>query len=96
MVDYAKVLNEGLNKIIKDAEEELRNLRFMSADAVKKADFLKSVIISLTAIVRIAKRFGDLAAKMASKEKDANTKERAGEDSGNLPLGAGQSGQDLL
>ena len=74
IVDYAKVLNEGLNKIVKDAEEELKNLRFMSADAVKKADFLKSVIISLTAIVRIAKRFADLAAKMASKEKDTRRK----------------------
>ena len=71
VVDYAKVLNEGLNQIIKNAEEELKNLRFMSADAVKKADFLRSVIISLTAIVRIAERFGDLAAKMASKEKNA-------------------------
>ena len=64
IVDYAKVLNEGLNQIIKNAEEELKNLRFMSADAVKKADFLRSVIISLTAIVRIAERFGDLAAKI--------------------------------
>src|SRR4030043_1504562 len=67
VVDYATVLNEGLNKMIKDAEEELKNLRFMSADEVKKADFLRAVIISLTAIVRIAERFGDLAAKMASK-----------------------------
>ena len=54
VVDYAKVLNEGLNKIVKDAEEELRNLRFLSADDVKKADFLRSVIIALPAIVRIA------------------------------------------
>lgn len=74
VVDYAKVLNEGLNKIIKDAEEELKNLRFMSAEAVKKADFLRSVIIALTAIVRIAKRFGHLAAEMALKEKDSTRK----------------------
>jgi pyruvate formate-lyase/glycerol dehydratase family glycyl radical enzyme len=74
VVDYAKVLNEGLNKIIKDAEEELRNLRYTSADAVKKADFLKSVLIALPAIVRIARRFGDLAAEMASKETDSTRK----------------------
>src|SRR5512136_3451553 len=53
VVDYAKVLNEGLDKIIKDAEEELGNLKYMSADDVKKADFLRSVIIANQAIVRI-------------------------------------------
>jgi len=74
VVDFAKVLNEGFNKMIKDAEEELRNLRFMGADAVKKADFLKSVIISLMAIVRIAGRFAELAAEMASKEIDPTRK----------------------
>jgi len=41
----------------------LQNVRYMDADAIKKADFLKSVIISLSAIVRIANRFGVLAAK---------------------------------
>jgi formate C-acetyltransferase len=46
----------------------------MDADAIKKAEFLKSVIISLSAIVRIANRFGDLARIMASEEKDANRK----------------------
>jgi len=68
VVDYAKVLNQGLNIIIAEAEEELRNLRYMSADAVKKADFLRSVIIANTAIVRLANRFGDLATETAAKE----------------------------
>ncbi len=71
VVDYAKVLTEGLNKIVNEAEEELRTLRYMSADDVKKADFLRSVIIANTAIVRIAHRFADLATEMASREKDA-------------------------
>ena len=71
VVDYAKVLNEGLNKIVNDAEEELRALRYSSTDDVKKADFLRSVIIANTAIVRIAHRFADLATEMASREKDA-------------------------
>ncbi len=75
VVDYAKVVNEGLNKIIEDAEEELRNLRYRSADEVKKADFLKSVVIANKAIVRIAHRFGDLAARIASKETDGTRKE---------------------
>ena len=74
IVDYAKVLNEGVNKIIEDAEEELRNLRYIDADSVKKADFLKSVIIANEAIIRIANRFGDLAAEMASTEEEPTRK----------------------
>ena len=70
IVDYAKVLNEGLNSIIEDAAEELRDLRFASAEEVKKADFLKSVIIANTAIIRLAQRFADLAAEMAESEAD--------------------------
>jgi pyruvate formate-lyase/glycerol dehydratase family glycyl radical enzyme len=74
VVDYEKVLKEGLKKIIQEAEEELRNVRYVDADAIKKANFLKSVIISLSAIVRIANRFSDLAAKIASDEKDPTRK----------------------
>ncbi len=70
VVDYAKVLNEGLNAIVAEAEEELRSLRFTDADAVKKADFLKSVIIAYEAILRIAERFANLAAEMATSEED--------------------------
>jgi pyruvate formate-lyase/glycerol dehydratase family glycyl radical enzyme len=68
LVDYTKVLYGGLNVLIKEAEEELKNLRYINAGAVKKADFLRAVIIADSAIVRIAQRFGDLAADMATKE----------------------------
>jgi pyruvate formate-lyase/glycerol dehydratase family glycyl radical enzyme len=74
VVDYEKVLNEGLNRIIKEAEEELRKLRFTSKDAIIKADFLKSVLVANGAIVRIANRFGNLADEMVMKE--ANLKRR--------------------
>ena len=43
--DYAKVLNEGLTKIVHDAEAELKALKYMNLDAIKKADFLRSVLI---------------------------------------------------
>ncbi|HUV73779.1 MAG TPA: pyruvate formate lyase family protein [Anaerolineae bacterium] len=71
VVDYAKVLNEGVNALIEGAEEELSGLRFNNADAVKKADFLKSVIIAYKALVRIASRFSDLAVEMAVVEEDS-------------------------
>jgi pyruvate formate-lyase/glycerol dehydratase family glycyl radical enzyme len=75
IVDFAKALNQGLNKIISDAEAELRELRHFSADDIKKHDFLEAVIISLSAIVRIAERFGDLAEQMAASEKDVQRKD---------------------
>lgn len=75
VVDYAKVLYEGLNKTIADAEAELKTLRFNSADAIKKADFLQSVIITHTAIIRLANRFADLAAEMATQESDSARKQ---------------------
>lgn len=70
IVDFQKVLNQGLNSIIREAEAEQKQLRLFSADDIQKSVFLKSVIISLSALVRIAKRYGDLAEKMALKERD--------------------------
>ncbi len=72
--DYAKVLNEGLEKIIRDAEAELKALKYTSLDALKKADFLKSVLIAVPAIIRIAGRFAGLAAEKASQEKNPRRK----------------------
>jgi formate C-acetyltransferase len=74
IVDFAKVLNEGLQKVIAEAEAELRTLRFFSADDIKKHDFLEAVVISLSAIVRIAERFGKLAEKKAAAEKSGRRK----------------------
>jgi len=70
VVDFARTLNDGLNQIIAEAEEELQNLRYTDADAIKKADFLRTVIIANRAIVRLAHRFGVLAADMAAQETD--------------------------
>ncbi|RJX26976.1 MAG: formate C-acetyltransferase [Dethiobacter sp.] len=67
-VDFAKVLNEGLQKIIAEAKEELKVLKFTSANAVKKCYFLKAVIIVLEAIIRFAHRFANLAKEMAAEE----------------------------
>jgi len=38
-LDYAMLLNRGLNGLIEEAKEELRNLRFTSPDSVEKAYF---------------------------------------------------------
>ncbi len=64
------VLNGGLNKLIKEAEEELSTVKFVNSDSARKMDFLKSVIITLKAMVRYANRSADLVENMASKETD--------------------------
>ncbi|MGD9117852.1 MAG: pyruvate formate lyase family protein [Dehalococcoidia bacterium] len=68
--DYDKLLAHGLNSLVEEAEEELRNTRILNADAFEKVDFLKAAIISLKAIINFASRFSALATEMASKEKD--------------------------
>ncbi len=72
--DYAKVIHEGLGKVIKEAEEELKNIRYYDADSVYKADFLKATLIVFPAIIRLAKRYSALAKKMALEEKDEKRK----------------------
>ncbi len=71
VVNFDKVLNHGLNHLIREAEEELNLMRFTDTiDTVRKACFLQAAIISLKAIIHLANRFADLAAEMALKEAD--------------------------
>ena len=74
-VDYAKVLNMGLESVIQEAEVELKNLRFTNAEAIEKAYFLKAVIIANKGVLRFAVRFADLAEEMAAKEKNQTRKQ---------------------
>ena len=67
-VDIPRVIHGGLNTLIRDAEDELRALRFTSDDAPAKACYLKSVIIANKALVRFANRFAQLALARAQVE----------------------------
>ncbi len=69
-VDIPLVIHHGLNKVIQQAEDELRSLRFDSADGPARAYYLKSVLIANKALVRFANRFAELAATMADAEID--------------------------
>jgi pyruvate formate-lyase/glycerol dehydratase family glycyl radical enzyme len=73
-VDFEKVLHEGLNKILEEAEEEIKYLSYGSPDALKKLYFLNAVIIAHKAIIRFANRFADLATDMAAKESNPTRK----------------------
>lgn len=75
VVDFEKALRHGTRKIVEDAKAELRNLRFLQAGALEKAEFLQAVIIAHEALIRIANRFAKLALDMAEKEADAARRE---------------------
>jgi pyruvate formate-lyase/glycerol dehydratase family glycyl radical enzyme len=67
--DFARWIN-GLNPIIKEAEEELSRLKLLTRDEVEKKYFLEATIMVLKAVSRLANRYANAAAKLALKEKD--------------------------
>ena len=70
VVDFAKALNIGLEQIVTDAENKLKNLRYTEADSLKQAHFLQAVIIVNSAVIRIAHRYSALAAELAEREQN--------------------------
>ncbi|RLC69860.1 MAG: formate C-acetyltransferase, partial [Chloroflexi bacterium] len=71
VVDFARVLNEGLSSLIAEAEERYRRLRFTDTmENVRRAHFLRAVVISLRAVIRLAERFAELAGELARHEAD--------------------------
>ncbi|MBN1907908.1 MAG: hypothetical protein JW927_22720 [Deltaproteobacteria bacterium] len=62
---------KGLNPIIKEIEEELRDLKFYSLEAVNKKQFLNASLIVLKASIRLAERYAEEAERLAIKETDS-------------------------
>lgn len=73
-LNYEKALKIGLMGLIKEAEKSLAAINFSERDAVDRVIFLRSVIISLKAAISFAKRYADLAEKLAEKETDEKRK----------------------
>lgn len=69
--DYKKVIDEGIAARVKEAEEELRNVRYTDNDSFDKADYLRACIIALTAMQRMYHRYGDACTKKAEETTDA-------------------------
>ncbi len=68
-LDYNKVINIGFNGIRKQAEERINSLDPMDPkNNFDKLPFLKAVIIVCDAMDLFAKRYADVARKMAEKE----------------------------
>jgi len=68
-VDFSRVLNEGLNSLVAEAERELRELRHFGDDSLARTRYLQSVILTHKAAVGFAGRFADLATRMAEEER---------------------------
>jgi formate C-acetyltransferase len=68
--DFARWM-KGLNPVIDEIKEELKNLRFFSLAAVNKKQFLTASLIVLKAIIRLAERYAEEAIRMAAVETDA-------------------------
>ncbi|MDP2917471.1 MAG: pyruvate formate lyase family protein [Dehalococcoidia bacterium] len=73
-IDYGKVLNKGLEGVIAEAEEELRNLPLGPLDAYQKKAFLDAVVIACNAVIKFAQRYAALAREMAQNEKSPQRK----------------------
>lgn len=72
--NYEKIINVGLEKIIKDIEEKKSNLEF-SSENKEKFDFYDAVLIELRAVIAYAKRYEELAYELAKKESDESKKQ---------------------
>jgi formate C-acetyltransferase len=73
-VNYEKVLKLGLINFKERTEKKLKELDLTDYRNLKKSYFYRSILIVIEAVVVFAKRYVDLALKMAEKETDASRK----------------------
>ncbi len=74
LVDFEKVLKEGLLAVKKEAEERLARLDLSEPDEVRKLPFLEGVTMALEAAVEIGPKFAARARELAEKEEDTKRK----------------------
>ena len=72
-LNYPRVYNEGLASMIKDVEERQKALDMRLPNA-PKFYFYEACLITMRAIIRLARRYAELAREMAAKENDAARK----------------------
>ena len=73
-VDYAKVINYGLEAIIEEAKEEISKLYIGHGDYLKRKAFLEAVIESCEGVIAYARRYSDLALEEAGNCTDSDRK----------------------
>ena len=81
--DYEELFRTGLQGRIKMAEKRLEEIdQTIPSDYVAQKEFLQSVIIALTSVIKFAERYSTLAREMAASEKDPARKQRLEEIAG--------------
>jgi pyruvate formate-lyase/glycerol dehydratase family glycyl radical enzyme len=71
--DFARWLN-GLLPVITEAEDELKNLKYFSQDAVQKKLYLEAMTMVLKAVIKMANRYAEVAENLAEKENEPRRK----------------------
>ncbi len=72
--DYGYCIRTGVAEVIRQCEEELKNLKMYNQDGVEKYIYLKSALLVLPAFVRLAHRYGDACKEAAEKTTDPKRK----------------------
>jgi pyruvate formate-lyase/glycerol dehydratase family glycyl radical enzyme len=72
--DIERVLSQGLNTLIEQAEAHLSDLDLSNPHDYQKLHFLQAVIIADKAVIKWANRFADLAREKAATEQDQKRK----------------------
>lgn len=73
-VDLRRVIREGMSAIIQQAKDRKVQLDLSVPEQMQQKSFLESVVVSLEAVIRFAKRFSDLAREKAQDEMDTQRK----------------------
>ncbi|MFC1934573.1 pyruvate formate lyase family protein, partial [Chloroflexota bacterium] len=69
-IDFAKVINQGLNGVLREIREELEKVDLSVRGSWEKYEFLKAGIICCQALINLAKRHASLARELAERESD--------------------------
>ena len=72
---FEKVICEGLDALIGEAQRELQQTRIFDAGAAAKIDQLRGILIALEGVKRYAARFAALAEEAARAEPDATRRD---------------------
>ncbi len=67
---YEWIINEGINNLRKKVEQRLAACDLATYEGYNDSIYLNALLITCDAIVTLAKRYSQLAAKMAAEEKD--------------------------
>ncbi len=73
-IDFAQALNKGLEAMIAECDEEIRNNRYFDKRSFERGITLQAMKLSLQGLVNYGKRFSVLAAEMA--ENETNSRRR--------------------